>query len=118
MIALKDTLTILQLIVTTGTFIGMIYALYKFTRKPTEDINERLVKIETRLDDTERSLNNNWEQTRKSQSMIEDIQLCILYLLDFEVAYCTHATMKEGSEEIDTTDLDEARKIIRQRLKQ
>ncbi len=118
MIALKDTLTILQLIVTSGTFIGMIYALYKFTRKPGEDINERLVKIETRLDDTERSLNTNWEQTRKQQSMLEDIQMCILYLLDYEVAYCAYASKKEGSEEIDTTDLDEARKIIRQRLKQ
>ncbi len=115
---LKDVLTIGQLLVTSGTFIGMIYALYRFTRKPSEDINERLVRIETRLDDCERSLNSNWEQTRKSQSMIEDIQLCILYLLDFEVAYCTHATMKEGAEEIDTTGLDEARKIIRQRLKQ
>lgn len=114
----KDILTILQLIVTSCTFLGMIYAFYKFAKKPSENISERFVKIETRLDDCERSLNTNWEQTRKSQSMIEDIQLCILYLLDFEVSYCTHATMKDGAEEIDTTDLDEARKIIRQRLKQ
>lgn len=116
MSALKDTLTILQLIVTLGTFIGMIYALYKFTRKPTEDINERLVKIETRLDDTERSLNTNWETTRSHQTMIDDIQLCILYLLDFEVAYCAHFS-GDGDEKIDTTDLDEARNIIRKRLK-
>ena len=48
--------------------------------------------------------------------MLDDIQLCILYLLDFEVAYCAHFS-KDGEEKIDTTDLDEARNIIRKRLK-
>lgn len=98
--------------------IVLFYAFYKFTKKPGEDMVARLAKLEARLDEQERSLNTNWEQTRKQQSMLEDIQMCILYLLDYEVAYCAYASKKEGEGEIDTSDLDEARKIIRQRLKQ
>lgn len=97
--------------------IVLFYAFYKFTKKPGEDLVARLAKIEARLDEQERSLNTNWEETRRQKSVMDDIQLCILYLLDFEVAYCAHAPKTDG-EEIDTTDLDEARKIIRQRLKQ
>ena len=95
----------------------LLYAFYKFTKKPEEGITTRLIKLETRVDDMERSLNTNWDETRKTKTVVDDIQLCILYLLDFEVVYCTHASSVNG-EEIDTTNLDEARKIIRQRLKQ
>lgn len=98
--------------------IVLFYAFYKFTKKPGEDLVVKISKLEDRVDDLERSLNTNWEQTRKSQTILDDIQLCILYLLDFEVAYCSHAGQKEGEDKIDTTGLDEARKIIRQRLKQ
>ena len=98
--------------------IALFYAFYKFTKKPGEDLTEKLAKLEARVEKLEQSLNNNWEQTRKSQTILDDIQLCILYLLDFEVAYCAQAGKKEGAEKIDTTGLDEARKIIRQRLKQ
>lgn len=95
--------------------IALFYAFYKFTKKPGEDLTEKLAKLESRVEKLEQSLNNNWEQTRKSQTVLDDIQLCILYLLDFEVAYCAN---KAGEEKIDTSNLDEARKIIRQRLKQ
>ena len=107
----------IQTAVSLCTLIGIGYAFYRFTRKPGEDMTERIVKLETKVADLEKSLDNNWEQTRKHNTMLDDIQLCILYLLDFEVVYCTHATSANG-EEIDTTNLDEARKIIRQRLKQ
>lgn len=107
----------LQAGVSICTLIGLAYAFYKFTKKPEEGITTRLIKIEAKVDDIERSLNTNWDETRKTKTVLDDIQLCILYLLDFEVVYCTHASSVNG-EEIDTTNLDEARKIIRQRLKQ
>ena len=96
--------------------IVLLYAFYKFTKKPGEDISARLAKIDHRLDEIERSLNTNWDMTRTHQTMIDDIQLCILYLLDFEVTFCAHFP-KEGEEKVDTSDLDEARSIIRKRLK-
>lgn len=108
----------LQAGVSICTLIGLAYAFYKFTKKPEEDIAEKLTKLDVRVSDLEKSVNSNWELTRKHQTMIDDIQLCILYLLDFEVAYCAAHASKNGEDEIDTTDLDEARKIIRQRLKQ
>ena len=115
--SITDVLPWLQAGVSICTLIGLAYAFYKFTRKPSEDMIEKFTKLEVRISDLEKSVNSNWEQTRKHQTMLDDIQLCILYLLDFEVVYCTHASTANG-EEIDTTNLDEARKIIRQRLKQ
>lgn len=105
-----------DLILKTFNIIVLLYAFYKFTKKPGDDIITRLSKLEARVDENERSLNTNWETTRNHQAMIDDIQLCILYLLDFEVAYCAHFS-GDGDEKIDTTDLDEARNIIRKRLK-
>lgn len=96
--------------------IALLYAFYKFTKKPGEDISARLAKIDHRLDEIERSLNTNWDMTRQHQTMLDDIQLCILYLLDFEVTFCAHYPT-EGNEKVDTSDLDEARSIIRTRLK-
>lgn len=104
-----------DLILKTFNIIVLVYAFYKFTKKPENDILTRLSKLEARVDENERSLNNNWEITRGHQDTLDDIQLCILYLLDFEVAYCAH--FSKGEEKIDTTDLDEARNIIRKRLK-
>lgn len=107
----------LQAGVSICTLIGLAYAFYRFTKKPEEGITTRLIKLETKVDDMERSLNTNWDETRKTKTVVDDIQLCILYLLDFEVVYCAHASTVNG-DDIDTTNLDEARKIIRQRLKQ
>lgn len=105
-----------DLILKTLNIVVLLYAFYKFTRKPGEDISARLNNIERRLDDYERSLNTNWDMTRANQTMINDIQLCILYLLDFEVSFCAHF-QEQGNVKIDTSDLDEARNIIRKRLK-
>lgn len=114
---IQQILPWLQAGVSICTLIGLAYAFYKFTKKPEDVIITRLIKLEAKVDDIDRSLNTNWDETRKTKTVVDDIQLCILYLLDFEVVYCTHASSVNG-DEIDTTNLDEARKIIRQRLKQ
>lgn len=114
---IQDILPWLQAGVSICTLIGLIYAFWRFTRKPNEDLAEKYAKLEVKVSNLEKAMDANWEQTRKHDTMLNDIQLCILYLLDFEVVYCTHASTVNG-EEIDTTNLDEARKIIRQRLKQ
>ena len=114
---IQDILPWLQAGVSICTLAGIGYTLYRFTRKPAEDLAEKYAKLEIRVSNLEKAMDANWEQTRKHDTMLNDIQLCILYLLDFEVVYCTHASTVNG-EEIDTTNLDEARKIIRQRLKQ
>lgn len=103
-------------ILKTINILVLLYAFYNFTKKPSIAISEKLAKLEAKVDELERSLNTNWDMTRGHQTTIDDIQLSILYLLDFEVAYCAHFS-KSGDDEIDTTDLDEARNIIRKRLK-
>lgn len=108
----------LQLFLNIGAIAVMLYTLKKFLGTPQNNLEQRITVLETKIADMERSLNTNWEETRRQKAVMDDIQLCILYLLDFEVTYCAHAPKVDGQDEIDTTDLDEARKIIRQRLKQ
>lgn len=107
----------MQFFLDIAAIVAVLYGAKKFLGAPQNDLEKRVTALEVKQADLERSLNTNWDQTRKQQSVMDDIQLCILYLLDFEVTYCAHSSKTDG-EEIDTTDLDEARKIIRQRLKQ
>lgn len=47
----RAALSFVQLFVTCGTGIGLIYAFLKFTHRPTDDIKERLKTLEDRADD-------------------------------------------------------------------
>lgn len=91
--------------------IALLYAFYKFTRKPGEDIVTRLVKIEAKLEEMERSLNSSWAEHRTQKNTNEVMQNCVLALIDFELSYCIHTNYAE-----DTSDLEEAKSILRNHL--
>lgn len=91
--------------------IALLYAFYKFTRKPGEDIVTRLAKIESKLDEMERSLNNSWNEHRAQKDTNEVMQNCVLALIDFELSYCIHTNYAE-----DTSDLEQAKNTLRNHL--
>jgi hypothetical protein len=88
MIALKDTLTILQLIVTSGTFIGMIYALYKFTRRPQDALSDRVTTLEVKVGEVEDSLKMGNDKFRSQHEVNEVLLRSLLALIEFEIQYC------------------------------
>jgi hypothetical protein len=91
--------------------IALIYAFYKFTRKPGEDIVTRLAKIEAKLEEVERSLNSSWVEHRAQKDTNEVMQNCVLALIDFELSYCIHTNYAE-----DTSDLEQAKNTLRNHL--
>lgn len=91
--------------------IALLYAFYKFTKKPGDDILTRLSKIEVKLDEMERSLNRSWEEHRAQKETNEVMQNCVLALIDFELSYCIHTNYAE-----DTSDLEEAKTLLRTHL--
>jgi F0F1-type ATP synthase membrane subunit b/b' len=91
--------------------IALLYAFYKFTRKPGDDILTRLSKIEVKLDEIERSLNRSWEEHRAQKETNEVMQNCVLAIIDFELSYCIRTNYAE-----DTSDLEEAKTVLRTHL--
>jgi hypothetical protein len=78
----------LDMLLKLFNIIALIYAFYKFTRKPGEDIVTRLAKIEAKLEEMERSLNSSWVEHRAQKDTNEVMQNCVLALIDFELSYC------------------------------
>lgn len=101
----------LDMLLKLFNIIALIYAFYKFTRKPGEDIVTRLAKIETKLEEVERSLNSSWAEHRAQKDTNEVMQNCVLALIDFELSYCIHTNYAE-----DTSDLEEAKTTLRNHL--
>ena len=101
MTELKDILTILQLIVTSGTFIGMLYALYKFSRKPHDNLEDRITKLEVKVDEIDGSLkqgNDKFRELKKASTLIVN---SIIALIEFEVDYCMHHGDEKISDKLE-----------------
>lgn len=108
---LLDIQPYLQMILNIGSIIVMLYALKKFLGTPHDDLLSRVATLEKRMDDAEKSLNTNWTDHREQKETNEAIQSSVLAIVDFELTFCSHAGY-----DIDTTDLEEAKRILRQHL--
>lgn len=83
----------MQLLVTTGTFIGMIYAFYKFARTPESTQNERITalenwqkQIEIRINQERQDVERRFSQGNEHFSNIDEgttvTQNAILAIMD------------------------------------
>ena len=86
--AIKAMLPVVQFCVTSGTGLGMIYAFYRFTHKPTDTLRQRIADLEEKVDSMDKE-QHEW------QTSIE-------------------RRLHEGSEHFK--ELDESNKIIMQAL--
>lgn len=100
----------IQLVLNVGTLAVMLYTLKKFLGTPQRTLEQRVSKIEDQLEDIERELKENHANYRYQKEFNQDMQTCILALVDFELSYCTTSAYKG-----DTSDLQEAKKILRAR---
>lgn len=101
----------LQMILSIGNLAIMVYALKKFLGTPHDDLEKRVSTLETKIEEMERSLDNSWNTHREQKDTNEAIQTAVLAIVDFELTFCSHADYK-----IDTTDLEEAKMILRRHL--
>ena len=101
----------LQMILNIGSIVVMIYALKRFLGSPHDDLLSRVVTLERKMDEVEKSLNTNWDDHRAQKDTNEAIQNSVLAIVDFELTFWSHAGY-----DIDTTDLEEAKRILRKHL--
>lgn len=100
----------LQLVLNFGAICVMLYTLKKFLGTPHSTLEQRITAIEVRQNEMDRSLKEGNDNFRHQKEFNEDMQTCILALVDFELAYCS-TTDYHG----DVSDLQEAKKILRSR---
>ena len=97
---------VMQLLVSTGTLIGMLVALKKFLSAPTINKDKRLLELEIKVKEIEDSLKQGNDKFRDLYETTEISQSCILALIDFEIQYC----ITNGVEVTD--ELKESRKKL------
>lgn len=88
---------ILKVILQVAQVIALIYAGYKFTRKPHDtledkhkELEKRVDKHENRLDDIEESLLQGNDRFRDQEATNATFKSVMLAFVDFEIAYCLH----------------------------
>lgn len=89
---------------------AVLYGVRKYLKTPHNDLEKRVTTLEVKQAEMERSLKEGNDNFRKQKEFNEDIMTCILALVDYEISYCSN-TEYNG----DTSDLQEAKKILRQR---
>ncbi len=115
---IQQILPWLQTAVSLCTLIGLLYAFYRFTRKPNDDmeaeieaIKKKQAELELKLVEVERSLmlgNCNFQALKE---VVEGITSGVLAIVDFEITYCARTGYdKEGG---DLSDLKAAQNTIR-----
>lgn len=93
------------------------FMFFKFTRKPHENLENRLKALEDKVDDLDSEVNlryKDFEQQlrqgndkfRSIEKILEVLLTCSLALINFEVHYC------ESEHKEISGDLEEARKVL------
>lgn len=100
----------MSLFLDLAAIIAVLYGARKYLKSPHNDLERRVTTLEVKQADMERSLKDGNDNFRHQREVNEDIQTCILALVDFELSYCSSTSYKG-----DTVDLQEAKKILRQR---
>ena len=84
----QTILPYVQLLVSCGTFLGMLYALKRFIDKPHDDLVKRVNNLEVEVDKIEDSLKMGNDHFRELTSTTEILLNSVLALIEFEIQYC------------------------------
>lgn len=68
--------------------VTILYAAYKFTRKPHDSLDSRLTAVEVKLAEHEHSLHQGNDRFKQQDDTNEILTRCTFALLEFEVHYC------------------------------
>lgn len=105
------------MILQVAQVVALLYAGYKFTRKPHETLEGRVEALEKKVEDQDfeirevkDSLKAGNDHFRDQGKTNEVIQTCMLALVDFELSFCIHSGYD------DTKDLERAKDILREHL--
>ena len=80
--------SVIQGLISFGTLCGMLYAFKKFLDKPHDSLEERVTKLEARVDNAEEALHKGNDKFRNHGEALETLLSCSLALVEFEIQYC------------------------------
>lgn len=64
------------------------YALYRFTKKPHDTLDQRVTALEVEVKNIKESLNQGQDKFRKHDESIKVLLHSTLALIEFEIQYC------------------------------
>lgn len=82
-------LKIMQIILAFANICIISYGFYKFLARPHDSLEERVSKLEKRVDKIEDEHSEDNELQQKQLETNEVIQKSLLALIEFEIQYCT-----------------------------
>ena len=90
--------SILNLILSGANLCVLVYALYKFTKKPHDTLDQRVTALEIDVKNVKGSLNQGKDKFRAHDSAIEILLHSTLALVEYEMQYCLqeHKEMSDG----------------------
>ena len=94
----------IQLALNTCSLIAILFAFYKFTRKPQDTLEQRVTALEVKQEEIEDSLKLGNDKFRELKNASTLIVTSIIALIEFEMDYCMH----HGDEKI-SDDLKKAK---------
>lgn len=100
----------MDIIIKLANIIALIYAAYKFSKRPQESLEEKIAALETRTIEIEKKLMQGNDRFQHLGEALEVFARCTLALIDFEIHYC-ETEHKEISQ-----DLADARKELHRYL--
>lgn len=113
----KETLTIMQLILAFCNICLIGYGFYKFLNKPHSNLESRHAALEKRVDEhdikikeVEESLRQGNDRFREQEQTNATFKSVMLAFVDFEIAYCLHTNYEF------TEDLKKAKKELQEYL--
>ena len=107
---LENFSEVLKVLLQIANIVILGYALYKFLNKPRNTLEEKVKEHDVKIKEIEDSLKQGNDRFRNEANTIEVMQICMLALIDFELAYCAHTDYKY------TEDLLKAKNILQEHL--
>lgn len=91
----------INLILDIAQLCAVLYALYKFTRKPHDSHNDRITALETEIKNIKENMDNEKEKRINLEKAVQMALHSILALIEFEMQYCIseHKDMSDGLKE-------------------
>lgn len=88
----------INLILDIAQLCAVLYALYKFTRKPHDSLNDRITALETEIKNIKENMDNEKEKRINLEKAVKMALHSILALIEFEMQYCIseHKDMSDG----------------------
>ena len=85
---MQELLQVLQILRALCNIALLMFGFYKFLRRPSDDIKERVIAIEIKQADMERSLQKGNDRFKDQSETNEVLLHSVFALIEFEMQYC------------------------------